>query len=61
VSRGGSGGTVWEGQIPNQFAVWDHRVSAIYLPPNYDPARSYPVILAPRRKITASTVVLSLR
>jgi enterochelin esterase-like enzyme len=44
VSRGGSGGTVWEGQIPNQFAGWDHRLSAIYLPPNYDPARSYPVV-----------------
>ena len=44
VSQGESGGTVWEGAIPNQFAKWDHRSSAIYLPPNFTPAHRYPVI-----------------
>lgn len=44
ASRGPDGGTVWQGRIPNSFARWDNRASAIYLPPNYDPSRQYPVI-----------------
>lgn len=44
TSTGPDGGTVWQGRIPNTFARWDHRASAVYLPPAYDPARSYPVI-----------------
>lgn len=44
ASRGPAGGRVWEGRIPDHFARWDHRPSAIYLPPGYDPTRSYPVI-----------------
>jgi enterochelin esterase-like enzyme len=35
---------VWTGRIPNTFARWDRRRSAIYLPPGYDPARRYPVV-----------------
>jgi enterochelin esterase-like enzyme len=44
VSAGPAGGAVWSGPIPNTFASWDHRASAVYLPPGYDPARRYPVI-----------------
>jgi enterochelin esterase-like enzyme len=38
-----AGGVVWVGRIPNTF-VPDHRQSAIYLPPHYDPSRRYPVV-----------------
>jgi enterochelin esterase-like enzyme len=41
---GPDGGAVWEGRIPNGFARWDQRRSAIYFPRGYDPRRSYPVI-----------------
>lgn len=44
VSTGTSGGVVYQGQIPNQFLPSDHRASAIYLPPGYNPARRYPVV-----------------
>jgi enterochelin esterase-like enzyme len=44
VSSGVAGGVVYQGLIPNGFARWDHRPSAVYLPPNYDPQRRYPVI-----------------
>jgi enterochelin esterase-like enzyme len=44
TSRGPDGGTVWKGRIPDQFASWDHRASAVYLPPGYDPSHSYPVV-----------------
>jgi hypothetical protein len=43
VTRGPDGGTVWEGQIPNYF-VSDPRLSDIYLPPNYNPVETYPVL-----------------
>ena len=44
VSTGTNGGVVYQGQIPNQFLPSDHRPSAIYLPPGYNPARRYPVV-----------------
>lgn len=44
MSQGTSGGAIWQGQIPNLIARWDRRLSAVYLPPNYDPARRYPVV-----------------
>lgn len=43
VDRGG--GVVWQGRIPNSIVAWDHRPSALYLPPGFDPVtRRYPVI-----------------
>jgi enterochelin esterase-like enzyme len=44
VSSGPAGGAVWQGRIPDTFAPWDHRPSAVYLPPGYDSALRYPVI-----------------
>jgi S-formylglutathione hydrolase FrmB len=44
VRTGPSGGTVWRGRIPNAFAPWDRRASAIYLPPGYSSAQRYPVV-----------------
>jgi enterochelin esterase-like enzyme len=44
VSSGPDGGAVYQGRIANQFAPWDTRPSAIYLPPNYEPQSRYPVI-----------------
>lgn len=44
VSAGPNGGTVWQGQIPNEFATWDTRASAIYFPPGYTPSKRYPVV-----------------
>jgi hypothetical protein len=43
VLRGPAGGTVWEGRIPN-FFVSDPRLSDIYLPPEFSPEESYPVL-----------------
>jgi enterochelin esterase-like enzyme len=44
VAGGPDGGTVWVGRIPNTEVRWDHRASAVYLPPGYSPDRRYPVI-----------------
>jgi enterochelin esterase-like enzyme len=44
AAQGPAGGTVWEGRIPNTFVPADTRLSAIYLPPGYNPARRYPVV-----------------
>lgn len=44
VSSGPDGGTVWQGRIPDRFVGWDHRPSAVYLPPGFDAARRYPVV-----------------
>jgi enterochelin esterase-like enzyme len=44
VSTGPSGGVVYAGRIPNTYARWDTRPSAVYLPPGYTTARTYPVI-----------------
>jgi enterochelin esterase-like enzyme len=44
VRTGPHGGAVLIGRIPNQVVAWDHRASAVYLPPGFDPTRRYPVI-----------------
>jgi enterochelin esterase-like enzyme len=44
VRTGPDGGAVWIGRIPNQVVAWDHRPSAVYLPPEFDPTKRYPVI-----------------
>jgi enterochelin esterase-like enzyme len=44
VSAGPDGGVVYQGRIVNQFARWDGRPSAVYLPPHYDPHSQYPVV-----------------
>jgi enterochelin esterase-like enzyme len=44
VSAGPDGGAVYQGRIVDPFARWDRRPSAIYLPPQFDPRRRYPVI-----------------
>jgi len=44
VSTGPAGGVVWQGRIPNTFVPSDHRRSAVYLPPGYDPKQRYPVV-----------------
>jgi len=44
ASVGPDGGAVWQGRIPDEFVHWDHRASAVYLPPGYTPSRRYPVI-----------------
>ena len=43
VSRGGGGGVVWSGLIPNRY-VANERPSAIYLPPAFSSTRRYPVL-----------------
>ncbi len=44
VSTGTAGGSVWTGPIPNPLVAWDHRSSAVYLPPGFSPSTRYPVI-----------------
>lgn len=44
VRTGPDGGTVWAGRIPNAIVAWDHRPSAVYLPPGFSPTKRYPVI-----------------
>ena len=44
VSSGPAGGSVWQGNIPDQFVSWDHRSSAVYLPPGYTATHRYPVV-----------------
>lgn len=44
VAHGPDGGTVWTGRIPDTFVPSDRRLSAVYLPPGFDPARRYPVV-----------------
>ena len=44
VRTGPAGGTVWQGWIPDGFATWDRRYSAVYLPPDYSLSRRYAVI-----------------
>ncbi len=43
VAHGPDGGTVWEGRIPNYF-VSDPRLADVYLPPEYSPVETYPVL-----------------
>jgi len=44
VRAGLDGGSVWVGRIPNHAVAWDHRPSAVYLPPGFTTARRYPVV-----------------
>lgn len=44
VRTGPDGGAVWIGRIPNRVVAWDHRASAVYLPPGFDPTKRYPVV-----------------
>jgi enterochelin esterase-like enzyme len=44
ASTGPNGGVVYQGRIPNRFVPSDHRLSAVYLPPGFDPATRYRVI-----------------
>src|SRR5438874_9489397 len=43
AGHGPDGGTVWAGRIPNTLLP-DRRLSGIYLPPGFTPARRYPVV-----------------
>jgi enterochelin esterase-like enzyme len=44
VEVGPDGGTAWLGRIPNRFVPTDHRLSAVYLPPDASAASRYPVL-----------------
>jgi len=44
VRTGPRGGTIWAGQIPDR-QVDDPRLSDVYLPPDFSPAVSYPVVV----------------
>jgi len=44
ASTGPNGGVVYQGRIPNRFVPSDHRLSAVYLPPGYNPAKRYRVV-----------------
>ena len=44
VRTGPAGGTVWEGRIPDR-QVNDPRLSDVYLPPDFSPDLSYPVVI----------------
>lgn len=44
VRDGPAGGAVYGGRIPDQFATWDHRLTAIYLPPHFTRTKRYPVV-----------------
>ena len=44
LTTGLDGGTVWTGRIVNQFAAWDRRPSAVYLPPGFSRRKRYPVV-----------------
>jgi len=44
VRTGLDGGAVWTGRIPNAVVAWDHRQSAVYLPPDFSPSGRYPVV-----------------
>lgn len=44
VRTGPDGGSVWIGRIPDAIVAWDHRPSAVYLPPGFTTSRRYPVV-----------------
>ena len=44
VRTGLDGGSVWTGRIPNAVVAWDHRPSAVYLPPGFTTTKRYPVV-----------------
>jgi enterochelin esterase-like enzyme len=44
IDQGSAGGTIWSGRIPNRFVSTDTRETDVYLPPDYTPAKRYPVL-----------------
>ncbi len=44
IDTGSAGGAVWSGRIPNPFVPADTRDTNVYLPPDYSPAKHYPVL-----------------
>ena len=44
ILAGPAGGTVWQGVIPNRTIPQARRVTLVYLPPSFNPARRYPVM-----------------
>jgi enterochelin esterase-like enzyme len=44
IDEGTAGGTVWTGRIPNRLVPTDTRETDVYLPPDYSPAKRYPVL-----------------
>src|SRR2546430_9725098 len=44
LESGPSGGTIWQGVIPNRFVAGATRVSIVYLPPMVTTAKRYPVL-----------------
>jgi len=44
IDQGSAGGAVWSGRIPNRFVPTDTRETDVYLPPDYSPAKRYPVL-----------------
>src|SRR5262249_57711474 len=49
IGSGPAGGTVWSGVIRNGTYPRSHRISLVYLPPDFSPHRRYPTpFLLPR-------------
>jgi enterochelin esterase-like enzyme len=44
IQQAPSGGSVWQGRIPNTFVPNARRPTVIYLPPNFSPRVRYPVV-----------------
>jgi enterochelin esterase-like enzyme len=44
IGTGPAGGTVWRGVIPNGTYPRSHRISIVYLPPDFSPHRRYPTL-----------------
>ena len=45
IMSGPDGGTLWQGRIPGAAVPRLRRASLVYLPPNVDPARRYPLVI----------------
>jgi enterochelin esterase-like enzyme len=45
ISSGPAGGTIWQGRIPGAAVPRLRRDSLVYLPPDVDPSRSYPLVI----------------
>jgi enterochelin esterase-like enzyme len=45
ILSGPDGGTVWQGRIPGAAVPRLRRASLVYLPPNVDPSRRYPLVI----------------
>jgi len=44
IGSGPAGGTIWQGLIPNGTYPRSHRVSLLYLPPDFSPDRRYSML-----------------